>query len=160
MIFFFQLSISRAKDLQKIKLFPNTSWSSTTTWVGNLVQKSFLVLFQGTLLRKKKDAWPSKFFFGGGFFCFPAPMGGFCVQKCPFDAMQIGHFVLEREVKERTMVRPKVLFLQRLHAAEYIFETEGEWFERFIDSSDVELVEHAEPYWSRLWHSKTHCQRC
>lgn len=53
-------------------------------------------------------------------------MGGFCVQKCPFDAMQIGHFVLEREVKERTMVRPKVLFLQRLHAAEYIFETEGE----------------------------------
>lgn len=39
---------------------------------------------------------------------------------------KFGHFVLEREVKERTMVRPKVLFLQRLHAAEYIFETEGE----------------------------------
>lgn len=44
-------------------------------------------------------------------FFFPAPIGGFvCVQKCPFDAMQIGHFVLEREVKERTMVRPKVLY--------------------------------------------------
>lgn len=114
MIFFYKkkLNLSRAKDLQRINCSQLKADHPQQLELVIWYKKAFWFSLRNPFAKKKRKMHMTiQISFGGGVFFFcPAPMGGLCVQKCPFDTMQIGHFVLEREVKEITMVRPKVLF--------------------------------------------------
>lgn len=90
MIFFFQLSISRAKDLQKIKLFPIQADHPQQLELVIWYKKAFWFSFKEPFYEKKKMHDHPNFFLEVGFFVFQPLWGAFVCKNAHLMPCKLG----------------------------------------------------------------------